>query len=101
MSAIFLSGPMSGIENFNYPAFNAAAAKLRAQGHSVLNPAENPVPSCGTWAGYMRLSIAQLMRCEIVAVLDGWQDSSGAVVEVELAMKLGIPVRDVMTMEPA
>lgn len=99
MSAIFLSGPMTGHENWNYPAFNAAAAKLRAQGHFVENPAENPAPPCGTWAGYMRLSIAQLMRCECVAVLEGWEQSRGAVIECQLAELLGIPVRAVLAVE--
>ena len=37
---IFISGPMSGIDDYNKPAFNAAAEKLRAMGHKCFNPAE-------------------------------------------------------------
>jgi len=40
MKTIYLSGPMSGLPGFNFPAFHAAAAKLRADGFTVLNPAE-------------------------------------------------------------
>ena len=37
---IYLAGPMRGYDQFNFQAFAAAAAKLRAQGHEVFNPAE-------------------------------------------------------------
>jgi hypothetical protein len=89
---IYLAGPMSGLPDFNYPAFNAAAAKLRALGHTVLNPAENPVPACGTWAGYMRLALAQLVQCECIVLLPGWAESKGALVERKLAQVLGMEV---------
>ena len=41
---IFLSGPMSGLPEFNLPTFHAAADLLRTHGHHVENPAENPEP---------------------------------------------------------
>ena len=44
MTRVYIAGPMTGLPDFNYPAFNAAAAKLRALGLEVLNPAENPPP---------------------------------------------------------
>lgn len=37
---IYVSGKMTGCPNHNRPAFSAAAEKLRAQGHFVINPAE-------------------------------------------------------------
>ena len=57
MTRVYIAGPMTGLPDFNYPAFNAAAAKLRALGLEVLNPAENPPPPCGTWTGYMRMAL--------------------------------------------
>ena len=50
MTRIYLAGPMSGLPELNYPAFHAKAAELRAAGHHVENPAENPAPPCGSWA---------------------------------------------------
>ena len=83
---------MSGLPDLGYPAFNAEAARLRALGYHVENPAENPEPSCGTWLAYMRIAITQLVQCDAIALLDGWQDSRGACVERTLADGLGLPV---------
>jgi hypothetical protein len=93
MRRIYLAGPMTGIADFNYPAFNAEANRLRQLGYHVENPAECTAPTCGTWAGYMRTAIRQLMTCEAVALLPDWQKSRGALIEHGLAVNLGLPAR--------
>jgi hypothetical protein len=93
MRRIYLAGPMTGIPDFNYPAFHAEAARLRQLGYHVENPAEGNVPPCGTWVGYMRNAIQQLMTCEAVALLPNWQKSRGALIEHGLAVNLGLPAR--------
>ncbi|WP_263147768.1 DUF4406 domain-containing protein [Pseudomonas sp. RIT-PI-AD] len=89
---LYLAGPMTGLPEFNYPAFHAEAARLRALGYDVENPAENPAPPCGSWLGYMRLGLRQLLACDGVALLPGWRDSRGAWVECMVAHSLGLPV---------
>jgi hypothetical protein len=37
--SIYIAGPMSGIPEWNYPAFFAAEDKLRGEGWTVFNPA--------------------------------------------------------------
>lgn len=40
MTRLYIAGPMSGLPQFNFPAFYAAAEALRAQGYDVVSPAE-------------------------------------------------------------
>ena len=91
MTRIYIAGPMSGLPDFNYPAFNAEASRLRALGYHVENPATNPAQS--DWPGYMRVAIRQMLTCDMVVLLPGWADSRGAILERSIAMKLDIPVR--------
>lgn len=88
---LYLAGPMSGLPDMNYPEFNHVAKLLRAKGYEVLNPAENPEPPCKSWAGYMKLGIAQLVQCDGVALLEDWHKSKGAQIELSIASQLGIP----------
>lgn len=87
---IYLAGPMTGLPDFNYPAFNAEAARLRALGFHVENPAENQAPPCGTWQGYMRIALRQMLGCEAVAFLPGWAESRGALLERYVAQQVGL-----------
>ena len=89
---IYTAGPMTGRAQFNYPAFHQAATLLRAAGHVVINPAENPVPSCGSWLGYMRMSVAQVASVDCLVMLPGWAFSKGARIEYLLARLLVLGV---------
>lgn len=92
MIRVYIAGPMTGIPEFNFPAFNAAAAKLRGYGLEVENPAENPAPPCGSWLAYMRMAVAQVATVDLLVMLPGWEQSRGACVEFNLAKGLGLKV---------
>lgn len=100
---IYLSGPMKGLPNFNYPAFNAAALRLREWGYTVLNPAENfggDMYHPGGRPAYMRLDFKHVMESDAVAVLPGWRKSRGAQAEVLIATELELPIIDAATLKP-
>ena len=89
---VYLSGPMTGLPGLNFPAFNAAASALRAQGLEVVNPAElNPDPTM-SWEACMRADIKALCDCDTIALLPGWERSKGAHLEVHIAHRLGLQV---------
>lgn len=92
MKRVYVAGPMTGLPLLNFPAFHAAAAALRAEGHHVENPAEiNADPSAG-WVECMRADIARLVTCDAVHALPGWENSRGASLEVHIARALGLEV---------
>lgn len=89
---IYVAGAMSGLPELNFPAFHAEAAKLRAAGHEVVNPAEvNPDQSM-PWAQCMRRDIAELVTCDAIRLLPGWKASKGATLEHHIAERLELLV---------
>jgi hypothetical protein len=106
---LYVAGPMSGLPRFNYPAFDQAAARLRAAGFMVTNPAEEALPCgcltgdeilCGgpphEWDEWVRNSLrAMLKYSQGVALLSGWESSRGARVELQLVQSLGWPIAPV------
>lgn len=109
---IYVAGPMSGIPEFNFPAFNAASQKLRAEGHEVFNPADKDIErhggidiskgnltGCQDFAakehGFsLRDALADdtwwiCKEADTIAMLPGWENSKGARAEHALAFALG------------
>lgn len=89
---IYIAGPMTGMENKNIHAFNEMAVLLFNLGYEPVNPARHDNPRITSWATYMKLGLIDMLQCEGVLVLPGWENSEGACMEVEIATKLGIPV---------
>ena len=88
----YLAGPMTGLPNLNFPLFHAEAARLRQEGHQVINPAEINTDPAMAWETCMRADIAQLVTCQAIALLPGWQKSRGATLEHHIATQLGMQV---------
>lgn len=89
---IYLAGAMTGYPELNFPLFNAEAARLRALGYTVINPAEINIDPAAKWGECMRADIKRLMDCTAIALLPGWEDSKGATLEHHIARSLGFVV---------
>jgi hypothetical protein len=82
-----------GPPTWNYPAFHALSERLRGSGYEVINPAELHAPDPNLphdW--YLRRDLAQLVKCNRIVLLDGWQDSRGAKLEHHVGVQLGLQV---------
>lgn len=99
MTKIYLAGPMTGLPDYNYPAFREAAEKLRERGWKVLSPAENynGDTSLPRYM-YMRKNIKLLLKAEGIVLLPGWQDSEGAKLEFDIACALDLDIYELSTL---
>lgn len=88
---VYISGPMEGYLNHNFPRFFEAEEVLRQYGYEVVNPANNfdsrtdvPREQC------LRLDVTQMAtQCNAITFLDGWQNSAGARLEYLIARECG------------
>lgn len=87
----YLSGPMTGIKDYNFPLFNAEAKRLRALGWDIANPAENGNEG-KPWHMCLRKDLAQLSTCDYLFLLPGWMNSEGAHLEVMVANRVKIQI---------
>ena len=90
---------MTGLPDFNYPAFNDAEDKLRELGWLVANPAHirthpGHLEGDAVWNYYIRQAIPMLLSANDIALLPGWQDSKGAKLELLIAQNLRMPTWD-------
>lgn len=96
----YISGPMTGHDDWNVPAFDAAAARVRGWGFQAVNPADNfgrdyDVP--GGWPVYLRHDVSLVCSCSVLFALPGWEASRGSRWEVAVAAVLGMPILDAET----
>ncbi len=98
MTKIYLAGPMSGLPQFNFPAFFAAAKELRARGFEVVSPAEidneedkgaalnspdgdmRTIENKKTWGDFLARDVKLLADTGIegIVFLPNWAASKGA-----------------------
>ena len=91
---LYIAGPMTGYDDLNFPAFHQAKARLIEAGYEVVSPADRGGGEM-SWAEYMKLDLKDMLDCDGIALLPGWEDSTGAGIEVDLGEILEMPNHDV------
>jgi Domain of unknown function (DUF4406) len=107
---LYLCGPMSNLPQFNFPAFDEAAAALRAAGHMIVAPHEHDspeyraaalasatgsvadVPAGETWGTALARDVRIITDegIEGIVYLPGWYQSRGARLETFVALLCNI-----------
>ena len=100
---IYLSGPMKGYPESNYPLFHDVAGRLRGMGHRVYNPAEFPhdgpaetFPLRTAFASYCSFIC---LEADTLVLLPGWEKSKGVSAERALAENCGLAIVEWIDME--
>lgn len=114
----YIAGPMRGIPHFNFPAFDTAAIAGTLLGHFIISPAdldrdsgfhEGKPQEAAAGPEMAREFVARdtkallSLRAENgdgIALLPGWEKSTGALAEFFVARWLGLKVVDATTFEP-
>tara|TARA_R110002073_G_scaffold93865_2_gene218826 strand:- start:8812 stop:9165 length:354 start_codon:yes stop_codon:yes gene_type:complete len=95
---IYVAGPMSGLPNLNWEAFDIKEKQLRADGWDVVNPAAmdrdagiepNQVGEYEYEEAASR-DVAALRSCDAIYLMSGFQFSKGACWERALAKHWGL-----------
>ncbi len=91
---IYISGPMTGLPDLNRKSFNNAYKELIHEPNTkVINPVTigdalfvpGFLPGKLKWFIYMFFDVLALLFCNEIYMLEGWEKSSGAMVELKIA----------------
>jgi nucleoside 2-deoxyribosyltransferase len=100
---IYIAGPMTGHENYNFDAFDKVRDYLKAAGHHPISPADIDrlyegwkvyppagfVPTDDDRARFMRRDLNAIEGADAIYMMEGWENSKGARVELAYAEFLG------------
>jgi hypothetical protein len=90
---IYICGPMSGLSDLNFPAFDKARDKLTAEGHRVVSPADlERERDSFSYEEALQDDFRHLIECDAIYILRGWRQSRGARVEKAIAEVLGMKI---------
>lgn len=96
-TTVYISGPVTGIDDYNRPAFLLAQRMLLSAGCSVFNPIHidwpiDPLEGEALWRYFMTYCVQALPSCDSMLMLPDWQNSKGAKEEHRIAKMLGLAI---------
>lgn len=88
MSKVYIAGAIT--DNPNYEEqFKAAEERLKERGYEVFNPAKN---QGYTYREYINMGLFELMHCDAIYLLKGYENSTGATLEHDYARTVGLKI---------
>jgi hypothetical protein len=115
---IYIAGPMTGYERYNFDAFEAAKFRALDAGHAVVTPCDitqevwhlnfgRPFDPATDRCDYgdpvlcqmLREDLRAVLNADAIALLPGSEKSRGAQLELAVARAIGLRVLDACTMQ--
>lgn len=88
----YVAGKITGLPKSHVTEkFSVVSNQLERAGYSVVNPA-NVTDEPITWDTAVRNEIKKMLECDEVHMLPDWQESRGAQLERDIALRLGMTV---------
>ena len=88
---IYIAGPMTGYKDWNFDSFKHTEDILDIYDFKVENPVNNGSDTSLSWEWYLKKALTQMLTCDAVLLLKGWEKSKGARLEFNTATAVGIP----------
>ena len=90
MRTIYISGAVTKDPDFR-SKFSKAESYLKSKGFNVINPVKDEAEG-KEWSYYLRKDLRKLLDCDCVYALSDWTKSKGALLELNVALSLGMDV---------
>ena len=88
----YVAGKVTGLPKDQVKSkFNMITNRLMDLGYQVVKPIAVGDDS-GTWTDAIRADIKKMLECDEVHMLPDWQESRGAQLERDIAIRLGMQV---------
>jgi len=93
-TTFYIAGPMTGIEEYNFPAFDDARDMLHSHGYVAISPADmdrelgyfKDGTEAENLANYMKRDLEQVAKADGILLIEGWEASRGANIELTVAL---------------
>ena len=91
MNKVYISGAITGIDNY-LDNFQRAEDHLKSKGYDVINPCKLEHNHNQSYEEFMKADLKALLDCDGIYMLKGWDKSTGATCEYEVALICNIEI---------